>query len=142
MVIGDHVMNPNAIEIKKILGSAENIAVVGISDNPGRASFNVASYLKLHQYRIFPVNPTLEKVLDQKCYSDLNEIVQGIDIVDIFRRSEFVPEIVDKAIEIGAKCIWMQDGVMDENAAEIARRAGLDVIMDDCILRQHKALFS
>ena len=102
-------MNPNAIELKKILGSAENIAGVGISDNPGRASFNVASYLKLHQYRIFPVNPTLEKVLDQKCYSDLNEIVQGIDIVDIFRRSEFVPEIVDKAIEIGAKCIWMQD---------------------------------
>ena len=64
-------MNPNAIELKKILGSAENIAVVGISDNPGRASFNVASYLKLHQYRIFPVNPILEKVLDQKCYSDL-----------------------------------------------------------------------
>ena len=79
--------------------------------------------------------------MDQKCYSDLHEIDEGIDIVDIFRRSEFVPEIVEKAIKIGAKCIWMQDDVAHEAAAQMARNAGLDVIMNDCILRQHKALF-
>ena len=94
-------MNPNSAEIKNILDAAKTIAVVGLSDNPSRASFNVANYLRQQRYVIFPVNPTLEYALDQKCYSDLDEIDEEIDIVDIFRRSEFVPEIVEKAIKIG-----------------------------------------
>ena len=134
-------MNPNSDEIKNILNAAKTIAVVGLSDNPSRASFNVAKYLRQQRYVIFTVNPTLEYALDQKCYSDLDEIGEEIDIVDIFRRSEFVPEIVEKAMKIGAKCIWMQDDVTHEAAAQMARNAGLDVIMNDCILRQHKALF-
>ena len=137
----DKFMNPNSDEIKNILNAAKTIAVVGLSDNPSRASFNVAKYLRQQRYVIFPVNPTLEYALDQKCYSDLDEIDEEIDIVDIFRRSEFVPEIVEKAMKIGAKCIWMQDDVAHEAAAQMARNAGLDVIMNDCILRQHKALF-
>tara|TARA_Y100001970_G_C13853156_1_gene660336 strand:- start:293 stop:715 length:423 start_codon:yes stop_codon:yes gene_type:complete len=139
--MGNKFMNPNSDEIKNILNAAKTIAVVGLSDNPSRASFNVAKYLKQQRYVIFPVNPTLEDALDQKCYSDLDEIGEEIDIVDIFRRSEFVPEIVEKSIKIGAKCIWMQDDVTHEAAAQMARNAGLDVIMNDCILRQHKALF-
>jgi predicted CoA-binding protein len=121
--------------ISKILATAKTIAVVGLSPKPYRASFGVSETLQSSGYRIFPVNPKEDKILGEKCYARLEDIPEKIDIVDIFRRSEFVPEIVDAAIRIGARAIWMQEGVEDEPSAERARRAGLFVIMDNCIAK-------
>ena len=122
--------------ITKILASAKTIAVVGLSGKPHRASFGVTETLLSSGYRIFPVNPNETEVLGEKCYARLEDIPEKIDIVDIFRRPEFVPEIVDAAIRIGAHAIWMQEGVEDEPSAERARRAGLFVIMDNCIAKE------
>jgi predicted CoA-binding protein len=122
--------------ITKILASAKTIAVVGLSRKPYRASFGVSETLQSSGYRIFPVNPKETEVLGEKCYARLEDIPEKIDIVDIFRRSEFVPEIVDAAIRIGARAIWMQEGVEDEPSAERARSAGLFVIMDNCIAKE------
>jgi len=122
--------------ISKILASAKTIAVVGLSAKPYRASFGVTETLQSAGYRIFPVNPNETEILGEKCYARLEDIPEKIDIVDIFRRPEFVPEIVDAAIRIGARAIWMQEGVVDERAAERARRAGLFVVMDNCIAKQ------
>jgi len=122
--------------ITEILASAKTIAVVGLSRKPYRASFGVTETLQSSGYRIFPVNPNETEVLGEKCYARLEDIPEKIDIVDIFRRSEFVPEIVDAAIRIGARAIWMQEGVEDEPSAERARRAGLFVIMDNCIAKE------
>jgi uncharacterized protein len=122
--------------ITRILASAKTIAVVGLSGKPYRASFGVTETLLSSGYRIFPVNPNETKVLGEKCYARLEDIPEKIDIVDIFRRPEFVPEIVDAAIRIGARAIWMQEGVEDEPFAERARRAGLFVIMDNCIAKE------
>ena len=122
--------------ITRILASAKTIAVVGLSGKPYRASFGVAETLVSSGYRIIPVNPNEKEVLGEKCYARLEDIPEKIDIVDIFRRSEFVPEIVDAAIRIGARAIWMQEGVEDESSAERARRAGLFVIMDNCIAKE------
>jgi predicted CoA-binding protein len=117
--------------ITKLLETAKTIAVVGLSGRPYRASFGVTETLQSSGYRIFPVNPNEREVLGEKCYARLEDIPEKIDIVDIFRRPEFVPEIVDAAIRIGARAIWMQEGVEDEPSAERARRAGLFVIMDN-----------
>ena len=122
--------------ITEILASAKTIAVVGLSRKPYRASFGVSETLQESGYRIFPVNPNEGEVLGEKCFARLEDIPEKIDIVDIFRRSEFVPEIVDAAIRIGARAIWMQEGVEDEASAERARRAGLFVIMDNCIAKE------
>lgn len=122
--------------ITKVLASAKTIAVVGLSRKPYRASFGVTETLLSSGYRIFPVNPNETEVLGEKCYARLEDIPEKIDIVDIFRRPEFVPEIVDAAIRIGARAIWMQEGVEDEPSAERARRAGLFVIMDNCIAKE------
>jgi len=122
--------------ISKILASAKTIAVVGLSAKPYRASFGVTETLQSAGYRIFPVNPNETEILGEKCYARLEDIPEKIDIVDIFRRPEFVPEIVDAAIRIGARAIWMQEGVVDERAAERARRAGLFVVMDNCIAKE------
>ncbi|MGA7793981.1 MAG: CoA-binding protein [Candidatus Acidiferrales bacterium] len=122
--------------ITKILASAKTIAVVGLSGKRYRASFGVTETLQSSGYRIFPVNPNETDVLGEKCYARLEDIPEKIDIVDIFRRTEFVPEIVDAAIRIGARAIWMQEGVEDEISAERARRAGLLVIMDNCIAKE------
>jgi uncharacterized protein len=122
--------------ITKILASAKTIAVVGLSGKSYRASFGVTETLQTSGYRIFPVNPNETEVLGEKCYARLEDIPEKIDIVDIFRRSEFVPEIVDAAIRIGARAIWMQEGVEDEPSAERARRAGLFVIMDNCVAKE------
>src|SRR5580700_129263 len=122
--------------IAKILASAKTIAVVGLSGKPYRSSFGASETLQSSGYRIFPVNPKEIEVLGEKCYARLEDIPEKIDIVDIFRRSEFVPEIVDAAIRIGARAIWMQEGVEDEPSAERARRAGLFVIMDNCIAKE------
>jgi predicted CoA-binding protein len=128
--------NPEEAAITKILATAKAIAVVGLSAKSYRASFGVSETLQSSGYRIFPVNPNEAEVLGEKCYARLEDIPEKIDIVDIFRRSEFVPEIVDAAIRIGARAIWMQEGVEDEPSAERARRAGLLVIMDNCIAKE------
>ena len=125
--------------ITEMLASAKSIAVVGLSAKSHRASFGVTETLQSAGYRIFPVNPNESEVLGEKCYARLEDIPEKIDIVDIFRRPEFVPEIVDAAIRIGARAIWMQEGVVDEKSADRARRAGLFVIMDNCIAKEiHK----
>ena len=122
---------------EKILTSARTIAVVGLSANPRRPSHGVARYLQRVGYRIIPVNPNVEEVLGERAYPSLREIPQSVDVVEVFRRSEFVGPIVDDAIAIKATAVWLQDGVTDEEAATRARAAGLDVVMDDCMMRRH-----
>jgi hypothetical protein len=122
--------------ISEVLATAKTIAVVGLSPKRYRASYGVTETLQSSGYRIIPVNPNEDEVLGEKCYAHLEDIPEKIDIVDVFRRSEFVPEIVDAAIRIGARAIWMQEGVEDEASAERARRAGLFVIMDNCIAKE------
>lgn len=126
--------------IDEILKSSKTIAVAGLSSNKFRPSFGVSQYMQQHGYRIIPVNPQETEVLGEKSYSTLKDIPEPVDIVDIFRRSEFVPEIVDEAIAIGAKCVWMQEGVINEPAALKAKAAGLTVVMDLCILKEHQNL--
>ena len=122
---------------EKILTSARTIAVVGLSPDPRRPSYGVARYLQRVGYRIIPVNPNVEEVLGERAYPSLRQIPQAVDVVDVFRRSEFVGPIVDDAIAIKASAVWLQDGVVDEDAAARARASGLDVVMDDCIMRRH-----
>jgi uncharacterized protein len=122
--------------ITEILATAKTIAVVGLSSKRYRSSYGVTETLLECGFRIFPVNPNETEVLGEKCYARLEDIPEKIDIVDIFRRSEFVPEVVDAAIRIGARAIWMQEGVEDEASAERARQAGLFVIMDHCIAKE------
>ena len=124
----------------EILQSARTVAVVGLSGKRYRPSYGVAEYLKREGYRVIPVNPEETEVLGEKCYPDLDSVPGEIDVVDVFRRSEFVPEIVEAAIRKGAKVIWMQEGVIHEEAARRAREAGLTVIMDRCILKDHRRL--
>ena len=116
--------------IDEQLGESRTIAVVGLSQNPDRASHRVASYLQRQGYRVIPVNPMVEEVLGEKSYPDLMSVPVPVDMVDIFRRPEHLPGIVDQAIEIGAKYVWMQDGLVDEKAAAMARSAGIGVVMD------------
>lgn len=125
----------------EILRTNKTIAVVGLSSNEMRSSYGVADYLQRLGYRIIPVNPNESEVLGEKSYPALEDVPVPIDIVDIFRRSEHVPEIVDMAIRVGAKAIWMQQGVIHEEAAARARAAGLFVRMDSCILQDHHRLF-
>ena len=127
--------------IKHIL-QMRTIAVVGFSPNNERPSHYVSIYLKQHGYRIIPVNPGHKKIAGMHCYPTLESIGKPIDVVNIFRRSEFVPSIVDSALSIEAKAIWMQDSVIHEEAAIKAKKMGIFVIMNDCMLRQHKALKS
>ena len=119
----------------------KTIAVVGMSPKQERPSHYVAMYLKENGYTIYPVNPGHDKIAGMDCYPDLESIPDSIDVVDIFRRSEFAPLIVDSAISIGAKAVWMQDTVIHEEAGKKAEDAGLLVVMDDCMLRQHRKLF-
>jgi uncharacterized protein len=124
--------------IAEMLRKAKTIAVVGLSSRKSRASYGVSEYLQGAGYRIIPVNPNESEVLGEKCYARLEDIPEHVDIVDVFRRSECVAGIVESAIRIGASGIWMQEGVIDEEAAERARQAGLDVVMDRCILKEHR----
>ena len=126
------------MSIPDLLRSSRTIAVVGLSSNLMRPSNGVAEYMKRAGYRVIPVNPKETEVLGEKCYARLEDVPEKIDIVDIFRRSEFVPEIVDAAIAVGARAVWMQEGVIHEAAAEHARAAGLEVVMDRCILKDHR----
>lgn len=120
-----------------LLKNSRTIAVVGLSSRRHRPSYGVAEYLQSAGYRIIPVNPTETEVLGEKCYARLEDIPVHVDVVDIFRRSEFVPEIVESAIRIGASGVWMQEGVIHAEAAERARRAGLLVVMNACMLKEH-----
>ncbi len=126
--------------ISELLGTAKVIAVVGLSSKKSRPSFGVSQYMQRAGYRIIPVNPNETEVLGEKAYATLDAVHEKIDIVDIFRRSESVPEIVAKAIKLGAKAVWMQEGVIHEEAAAKARAAGLTVVMDRCILKEHQRL--
>ena len=123
--------------ITQILNSSKTIAVVGLSSQRTRPSNGVAQYLQTAGYRIIPVNPNETEVLGEKSYIRLLEVPVPVDVVDIFRRSVFVPEIVEAAIQVGARCVWMQEGVIHPEAAERAKRAGLFVIMNSCILKEH-----
>ncbi len=124
-------------QIMEILKTSRTIAVVGLSAKPFRPSYGVAEYLKSVGYRIIPVNPKEAEVLGERSYARLEDIPEKVDIVDIFRRSQFVPEVVEAAIRIGAKAVWMQEGVIHPEAGERARQAGLVVVMDACILKEH-----
>jgi uncharacterized protein len=125
--------------IADLLASSKTIAVVGLSSKTFRPSFGVSQYLQSAGYRIIPVNPNESSILGEKCYARLEDIPEKIDIVDIFRRSELVPEVVDAAIRIGARAVWMQEGVANEPSAAAARSAGLFVVMDLCIAKElHK----
>ena len=117
--------------IDEMLRDSKTIAVVGLSDNPARDSHRVSSYLQSQGYRIIPVNPTIEEVLKEKSYPDLMSVPEPIDLVDIFRRSELVPPVVDEAIGLGVKYIWMQDGVINPEVAAKAEAAGIPVVMND-----------
>jgi predicted CoA-binding protein len=129
-------------EIKKIFSSSKTIAVIGISPREDRPSYIVASYLKLKGYRIIPVRPDGEWILGEQVYHSLLEIPKEIkvDVVDIFRRSEDVPPIVEEAVQRGAKVVWMQEGVIHKEAGEKAEKAGLKVVMDRCMKKEHQRL--
>ena len=126
--------------VAAILRESKTIAVVGLSDDESRPSYEVAAYLQSQGYEIIPVNPRLTEALGAPCYPDLHAVPRPVDVVDVFRRSEHVLPIAQAAVEIGAKTLWLQDGVVNEEAAEIAREAGLAVVMDDCMLRRHARL--
>ena len=126
--------------LRHILQENRTIAVVGLSDKPHRASYDVAKYLVGHGYKIIPVNPNLKEVLKQKCYPSLREIPEKIDLVDCFRRSEAILPIAEDAIAIGAKVLWMQMGMVNQTAADKATAAGLQVIMNRCIKIEHLRL--
>ena len=126
--------------IPELLRRSKTIAVVGLSNKKFRPSYGVAEYMQAHGYRVIPVNPNESEVLGEKSYASLEEVPEHIDVVDIFRRSEFVGPIVDSAIRIGANAVWMQEGVVHEDGATKAREAGLAVVMDRCILKEHMRL--
>ena len=137
-------------EIKEILSTCKTIAVVGLSREPERESYRVAKYMKKHGYRIVPVNPFADEVLDEKSYKSLldipTEIQKEIDVVDVFRRAEDVPPIVEQAVKLREQhgkpwVVWMQLGIVNEKAAAAARKSGLTVIMDKCIMQEHRRLF-
>ena len=125
-------------EISDILKTCHTIAVVGLSSKRHRPSYGVSEYMKAAGYRIIPVNPREKEVLGEKCFARLEDVPEKVDLVDIFRRPEYVAEIVESAIRVGARAVWMQEGVVDQAAAEAARRAGLQVVMDRCILKEHR----
>jgi uncharacterized protein len=127
--------------ITAILQRAKTIAVVGLSNSPLRPSHGVAAYLQSQGYRIIPVNPNIQSSLGEKAYPSLLDVPEKIDIVDIFRRSEFVEPIVDLAIQLRVPAVWMQEDVIHEKAAQKARQAGIFVVMDRCILLEHRARF-
>jgi predicted CoA-binding protein len=125
--------------IAELLKRSKTIAVVGLSGSPLRPSHGVSAYMQSHGYRIIPVNPNIEECLGEKAYAKLLDVPDRIDIVDIFRRSEFVEEVVNQAIQLKVPAIWMQEDVIHEKAAEKARKAGIFVVMDRCILKEYRA---
>ena len=127
--------------ISDLLTRAKTIAVVGLSDSPLRPSHGVSAYMQSHGYKIIPVNPQIPEALGETSYPSLLDVPEKIDIVDVFRRPEYVEEIVDQAIKLKIPAIWMQEGVVNERAAQKARKVGMFVVMDRCILKEHRARF-
>lgn len=130
-------MQASAAEITEILDSHRVVAVVGLSSDPNRPSYQVAHYLQVHGYRIVPVNPGCREILGEKCYASLRDIPFPVEVVDIFRVVSAIPGIVDEAIAVGAKVIWMQQGLEEAASAHKARQAGLGVVMDRCLKIEH-----
>lgn len=127
--------------LRRILKQNQTIAVVGLSANWFRPSYFAASYMQTKGYRIIPVNPGYDEILGETCYPDLQSIPEPVDMVDCFRRSEQIPEIAKEAVKIGAKCLWMQLGIVSSEAENVAAAAGLDVVMDHCVKIEHARLF-
>jgi len=125
--------------IRELLANAKTIAVIGLSSDPMRPSFGVSQYMQRKGYRIIPVNPNEKNVLGERAYASLSEVGEKVDLVDIFRRPEFVPEIVDEVIRLKIPALWLQEGVVHHAAAQKARDAGIMVVMDRCILKEHRA---
>lgn len=123
-----------------LLKTCKTIAVVGLSSSRWRPSYGVSEYMQTSGYRIIPVNPKETEVLGEKAWATLDDVPEPVDLVNVFRQSQFVPEIVEAAIRIGARGVWMQEGVLHEEAARRAREAGLEVVMDRCILKEHRKL--
>ncbi len=132
---------PQSDPIAELLKRSKTIAVVGLSNSPLRPSHGVSAYMQTNGYRIIPVNPQIKGALGEKSFASLLDVPEKIDIVNIFRRPEFVEEVVDQAIQLKVPAVWMQEGVVHEQAAEKARKAGIFVVMDRCILQEHKARF-
>jgi uncharacterized protein len=132
---------PPTDPVTELLKRAKTIAVVGLSNDPMRPSHGVSAYMQSQGYRMIPVNPHIESCLGEQAYASLPEVPEKIDVVNIFRRPEFVEEIVDQAIRLKVPAIWMQEDVIHERAAEKARKAGIFVVMDRCILKEHRARF-
>jgi predicted CoA-binding protein len=132
---------PESDPITQLLKRSHTIAVVGLSNRPMRPSHGVSAYMQTHGYRILPVNPEINGSLGERAYKSLPDVPEKIDIVNIFRRPEFVEEVVDQAIRLKVPVIWMQEGVIHEKAAQKAREAGIFVVMDRCILKEHRARF-
>jgi uncharacterized protein len=135
--VDDQQLNASPEEVGEILQNYRTIAVVGLSTDAGRPSYQVAQYLQGHGYRIIPVNPGCTEVLGEKCYPGLKEIPFPVEVVDIFRKVEAIPGIVDEAIQVGAKVVWMQLHLVEPRAAQKAREAGLQVVMDRCMKIEH-----
>jgi uncharacterized protein len=133
--------SPQPDPIADLLKRSRTIAVVGLSNSPLRPSYGVSAYMQTNGYQIIPVNPRIREALGEKSYASLLDVQEKIDIVNIFRRPEFVEEVVDQAIRLKIPAIWMQEEVVNEKAAEKARKAGVFVVMDRCILKEHKARF-
>lgn len=134
--------NPPPEEIARLLKEAATIAVVGLSANTAKASHGVAKYLKSRGYKIIPVNPNESEILGEKSYPDLASIGEKVDIVDVFRKSEDTPPIVKAAIAIGAGAIWLQEGIISQESYDLAREAGIPIVMDRCMFKEHKKLIS
>ncbi|HXY73813.1 MAG TPA: CoA-binding protein [Dehalococcoidales bacterium] len=130
------------MDSEKILRECKVVAVVGASPDTEKASNRIFNYLKQHGYKVIPVNPNADKIGDNVCYPSLVAVPEKVDVVDIFRRSEDCDSVVQEAIDIGAKAVWMQEGIVNEKAAEKARRAGLMVVMDHCIMKEHRKMNS
>jgi predicted CoA-binding protein len=128
------------MQSQNLLRTCKTIAVVGLSSSRWRPSYGVSEYMQASGYRIIPVNPRETEVLGEKAWPTLDDVPEPVDLVNVFRQSEYVPEIVDAAIRIGAKGVWMQEGVIHDEAARRAREAGLEVVMDRCILKEHRKL--
>jgi uncharacterized protein len=137
-MLGVIVSENESEKIDELLKNAKTTAVVGLSPSPLRPSFGVAAYLQTHGYRIIPINPEIDSALGEKAYGSLREVPEKIDIVDVFRRPENVPPIVEEAIALNVPAIWLQETVVHEEAAEKARQAGIFVVMDRCILKEHR----
>jgi len=132
---------PKSDPIRELLLRAKTIAVVGLSDSPLRPSHGVSAYMQAQGYKIIPVNPKISEALGERSHASLLDVPGKIDLVNIFRRPEFVEDVLDQAIQLKIPAVWMQEGVVNENAAEKARKVGMFVAMDLCILKEHRARF-